>query len=194
MQDAKRRKQPARAQQCRTIRLVGGSSPQAPSWYLQAGPGGTALSIGAGPDCEWRIRAAGVPAQALWLMLTDQGLYARAARDGTVRVDGTVLGTDWLPVPAAARIDIGMASLLVSAEEAIELEPVDPDQSGMRLTPAPEPQSRPSLIDVWRFSRESLPDAPSVLGRYRTSVDRRWLYFVSGLALAGYGVWVALLE
>jgi hypothetical protein len=195
MQQATRSTQPSmRESRYCTVRLVRGSSRQAPSWLLQAGPGGTPLSIGAGARCEWRIRAAGVPDQALWLMLTEHGLYARAAHERTVRVDGKPLPSDWLPIPSAARIDIGMAGLTVSAAEDVELDATDPDQSGMRPTPAPEPAAPRSSLALWRFSRNSLPDAPSVLGRYARPVNKLWLYLVSGLTLVGYGLWVAFLE
>jgi hypothetical protein len=193
MQQGVRRSEPlATSQRDFIIRLVRGSTRQAASWILQAGPGGTALTIGSGLRCEWRIRAAGVPAHALSLMLTEHGLYACAAGEGIVRIDGRPLSNEWSPVPGGARIDVGMAGLVVSNAEALELEPIDPEQSGVRLTPAPEPAPRRSSL--WRFSRYSLPDAPSVLGRYTPSADKFWLYVVSGLALAGYGVWVALLE
>src|SRR5690349_951557 len=38
------------------VRLTGGSSTHA-TWMLEDGPGGTAITIGSDPGCDWKIKA-----------------------------------------------------------------------------------------------------------------------------------------
>jgi hypothetical protein len=208
-----------------TIRLVRGASLQAANWVLQAGPGGTSLTIGADPSCEWQIRAAGVPARAFCVLLTEFGLYVRSACQSGVRLNGQPLAADWQLVSSEARIDIGMASLELGPGENTALQPLDdalmseledalpsspagrttilsdPDHSGLRRSYAPdliesnpEPPARRSSHFPWRFSRYSLPDAPSVLGRYARPTNNFWLYLAVCVALGGYAFWIALLD
>jgi hypothetical protein len=150
-------------------------------------------------------------------MLTELGLFVRSTCGGAVRLNGRALGENWEAIQGSARIDIGMAGLQVDfssetllqtlempAPHARSADPMDdesPDHSGVRPSypllqhePVSElPAQRNSLLG-WRFSRYSLPDAPSVLGRYRPPASKFWLVLISVLALGGYAGWVALLD
>jgi predicted component of type VI protein secretion system len=95
------------------VRLTGGSSTHA-TWMLEDGPGGTMITVGSDPGCDWKIKAASVPAHALSVLLLQGTVYVRSGEDGGVLLDGRPLATAWQPVDAGARLDIGLARLEIS--------------------------------------------------------------------------------
>ena len=205
------------------IRLTRGSSAHA-VWYLEEGVGGTFLTIGANGECDWQIRAAAVPPEAVSLLALGGKLYARSGPSGGVRLNTQLLTEDWTEIERDARIDVGLASLdikittraalpslaelsksgrhiLSNSGRHIGEAPLDPDHSGVRpsLVPAPEPEAEeraPRRPSLFeRFSRHSAIDAPSVLGRIPRATVIGWPYYVlTSLVLGGYAIWVALLD
>jgi predicted component of type VI protein secretion system len=95
------------------VRLTGGSSTHA-TWMLEDGPGGTMITIGSDPGCDWKIKAASVPAHALSVLLLQGTIYVRSGSEGGVLLDGRPLDTAWQAVAAGARLDIGLARLEIS--------------------------------------------------------------------------------
>lgn len=95
------------------VRLTGGSSSHG-AWILEDGPGGTAITVGSGADCDWKIKAASVPAHAISVLLLQGAVYVRSGEDSSVLVDGRPLADGWQPVPSGARIDIGLARLEIT--------------------------------------------------------------------------------
>src|SRR5687768_11424209 len=65
------------------------------------------LSVGASEACDWQVRGADVPAEALALRTLAGCLFARAADDADVRIDGEQLAAMWVPVEKGARLQIG---------------------------------------------------------------------------------------
>lgn len=103
------------------VRLTGGSSSHS-TWFLEDGPGGTAITLGSDPSCDWKIKAANVPAHAVSVLLLQGAVYVRGADEGRVLLNGQPLPEGWQPVQSGARIDIGLARLEVTlgaAEEAL---------------------------------------------------------------------------
>ncbi len=98
------------APQVTCIHLKQGSSDDS-VWVLEEGVGGTFLTIGSDPECEWQIRAAGMPAHALSVLLVGGLVYVRSGPQRGVRLDGQLLSEDWKQVEQDARIDVGLAQL-----------------------------------------------------------------------------------
>jgi predicted component of type VI protein secretion system len=95
------------------LHLQRGSSSQA-TMFLEDVPGGTSITVGADPDCDWQIRAACVPAHALSVLLLSGNLFVRSTCEGDVLLDGRPLGDNWVAVQSGARLDIGLAQLVVA--------------------------------------------------------------------------------
>jgi hypothetical protein len=98
------------APQVTCIHLTQGSSDDS-VWVLEEGVGGTFLTIGSDPECEWQIRAAGMPPHALSVLLVGGLVYVRSGPQRGVRLDGHLLSEDWKQVESDARIDVGLAQL-----------------------------------------------------------------------------------
>jgi hypothetical protein len=197
----------AREREVVCIRLTGGASDDS-VWVLEEGVGGTFLTIGSDPECEWQIRAAGVPAHALSVLLINGMVYLRSGPQRGARLNGALLNEDWQQAHANARIDIGFARLEIklgkeallpslrdvhvppaelheaSAERSSRPAPSELERSGMRRTFAPE---RPS------FARVS--DHEPRRSRGRVAADLGWTYLVGVIALVGaYTLWLAWLD
>lgn len=95
------------------ISLKRGSSARA-TCILEDVPGGTTMSIGADPGCDWQIRAACVPPHAVSVLLLSGNLFVRSTCEGEVLLDGKPLGDEWVAVRHGARFDIGLAQLEVA--------------------------------------------------------------------------------
>jgi hypothetical protein len=95
------------------LHLQRGSSSQA-TWFLEDVPGGTTLSIGADPTCDWQLRAACVPPHAVSVLLLSGNLFVRSSCEGDVQLDGSPLGDNWVAVHHGARLDIGFAQLVIA--------------------------------------------------------------------------------
>jgi hypothetical protein len=95
------------------LHLQRGSSPQV-TWFLDDVPGGTSISVGADPSCDWQIRAACVPAHALSVLLLSGNLFVRSTCEGDVLLDGGPLGDSWVSVPDEAQLDVGFAQISIT--------------------------------------------------------------------------------
>jgi hypothetical protein len=96
-----------------SLQLLQGSSTRA-SWVLEDAPGGTSISVGADPGCDWQIHAAGVPPHAISLLFLSGNVFVRSTCQGDARLNGSPLGDDWITAPDGARLDIGAARLGLS--------------------------------------------------------------------------------
>lgn len=201
MQTAASLQHPAKQPHVACIRLIQGASDDA-VWVLEAGVGGTFLTIGADPECEWQIRAAGVPAHAVSVLLVGGMVHVRSGPQRCARMNGTLLSEEWTPVERDARLDIGMASLEIKlgkdallpslremaappAHEEPEAQtgerkraPIAPERSGMRRS---------------RSSRSSFPtDERATLAKARTP---GWFYVLAVMAVAAaYTLFVIWLD
>ena len=72
------------------------------------------ITVGSDAECDWKIKAASVPAHALSVLLLQGTVYVRSGNEGGVVLDGRPLGTAWQPVEEGARLDIGLARLEIS--------------------------------------------------------------------------------
>jgi hypothetical protein len=90
-----------------------GSAAQS-TWFLEDVSGGTTISVGADPACDWQVRAACVSAHAISMLLLSGTLFVRSTCQGDVLLDGAPLGDAWVVVPDFACIDIGLAQLEVT--------------------------------------------------------------------------------
>jgi hypothetical protein len=188
-----------------TLRLTRGSSAQA-VWVTEGRPGASPLTIGSDPTCDWAIRAANVPARALYILVDERGVYAHSGPEGQVRFNGRQLGRAWRRVKSVARFDIGLARIEIEISERLFLAepdaapgaPTDPDQSGVRPSFLPRPvqvptEKRRSLRE--RLSRNSPPEAATVLDRAPRSARRWWRYVLAALGTAcAYFAWLLVLD
>jgi predicted component of type VI protein secretion system len=102
------------------LRLRQGSSTRA-TWILEEAPGGTMITIGTDPTCDWQIRAAFVPARAFSVLLVSGALYVRPGVDLGVSLNGRPLAAQtWTKVDAESRVDCGLAQLEIAPEYAQE--------------------------------------------------------------------------
>lgn len=106
------------------LRLRQGASARG-SWILDEVPGGTMISIGSDPSCDWQVRAAFVPPRAFSILLVGGAVFVRTGPEPGVLLNGKALDDGWVPVPNGARIDCGLARLEVTAgfEAPIAAEP-----------------------------------------------------------------------
>lgn len=188
-----------------TLRLTRGSAAQA-VWVAEGRPGASPLVIGSDPECDWAIRAANVPARALYILVDERGVYAHSGPGGQVRFNGRQLGRAWRRVQSVARFDIGLARVEIEVSERLFVAepeigpgaPSDPDQSGVRPSFLPLPvqvplQKRRSLRE--RLSRNRLSEEPTVLGKAPRGGRRRWHYVLAALATVGaYVSWLLVLD
>lgn len=212
MQPGKSRQEKASGQapQVTCIRLTQGSSDDS-VWVLEEGAGGTFLTIGSDPECEWQIRAAGMPAHALSVLLVGGLVYVRSGPQRGVRLDARLLSEDWTQVERDARIDVGLAQLeiklgkdkllpsLRDVHAAAQAEARGPhvyaaslelERSGTRPTPAP---ARRDSAPHARQPRQLRLDPADVRPRDRSWPG--WLYLAGTLALtAAYALWVVWLD
>jgi hypothetical protein len=96
-----------------SLRLSRGESSQI-TWILEDVPGGTSISIGAAPSCDWQVRAECVPPHAVSVLLLSGNLFVRSTCEGDVLLDGSPLGDNWITVRSGARLDIGQAQVVVA--------------------------------------------------------------------------------
>lgn len=192
---------------CACVRLRQGSSARA-SWNLEECAGGTTITVGSGPTCDWQIRAAFVPPHALSVLFVNGRVYVRPGPEHGVLLNGHGLGDDgWAPVEEGDRLDVGLARLEIGAAAAPATtgnwlkDDARPYESEAYASDAPLPESareRETLrgLDSGTY-RISNPDAvPAVLDR-DDSPDRSalWRYALAGVATAcAYGGWVVLLD
>jgi hypothetical protein len=182
---------------------------------VEGRPGAKPLVIGSDPSCDWPIRAAGVPGQALYLLIDERGAYVHSGLEGKVRMNGRRLGGAWRRVRSGARFDIGLAQLEIELHEERfvprgpdraphdpaglpdQMLGSDPDASGVRQSFLPRPIIMPARKRWWRTgrSRNSLPEAASVLGKAPRKSLRVWYYaFVAAATASAYIGWLLLLD
>ncbi len=116
------------------LRLRQGSSERA-SWLLDEVLGGTMITVGSDPACDWQIRAAFVPARAFSVLVVGGRAFVRSGPELGVLLNGRPIDDGWTPVPSDARIDVGLARVEVSLGYAGELA----EQTGAYRPAAPRP-------------------------------------------------------
>lgn len=196
MQSATSQRVDAKQPHAACIRLIQGASDDA-VWVLESGVGGTFLTIGADPECEWQIRAAGVPAHAVSVLLVGGTVHVRSGPQRCARMNGTLLSEQWTPVERDARLDIGMASLEIKLDKDALVPSLREVATPPRHTPAPMAPERSGMrrsFDPGRASRPSLPmDARPSLSLKATRAG--WIYLLAALAVAcAYALFVIWLD
>jgi hypothetical protein len=200
------------------LRLRQGSSARA-TWILEESPGGTMVTLGADPTCDWQVRAAFVPARACSVLLLGGSVYVRPGREGGVLLNGRPTEDDaWTEVPDGARVDIGLARFEVLTERHgaqydtgphFQAAPPRPHGYGYgqaegEVSGAYERHTRGfdavRELDsgTYPVSDESDGDrVPAVLADEDERRDRSplWRYALAGVATAcAYGGWIFLLD
>lgn len=155
------RQEAAKEPQVACIRLTRGSADDS-VWVLEEGVGGTFLTVGSDPECDWQVRAAGVMPQALFVLLIGGMVYVRSGPARGVRLDGSLLSEDWTHVAADARLDIGMATLEIKLAKDALLP---------SLREVPVPVSLPAQRSV--RSAQPVPSEHERSGMRRSVVPRR---------------------
>ena len=92
------------------LRVVRGHS-DAPQFLLTGGDAKRAFSIGR--DGEWKIDAADVAGEHVWLAFNGKTLYACACPGETATLGGVELGAQWLEVPVPIELRFGAARIVV---------------------------------------------------------------------------------
>jgi hypothetical protein len=176
------------------------------TWLLRSAPSATTVTIGSSPSCDWQITARGVAPHALSVALFDGGLFVASGPGAVALLDGEALPEVWKRVEDASRIDFGVAQVELHWERddaprefvSERDRPTYPEglaeAEGMDAG-ASARTARSSWVD--HFSRSSLLEIPSVLGRVadsrKSSLLSRYLWLVLFTALA-YRAWLLLLD
>jgi predicted component of type VI protein secretion system len=181
------------------LRLRQGSSTRA-TWILEESPGGTMITVGSDPSCDWQIRAAFVPPRAFSVLLLGGIAYVRPGQDMGVLLNGRPLDGGWTPAEQGARVDVGLARLeVVTAPSSV----IDYGSSAGRgldsmreLDSGTYPTGAASQADAAFPLHDDREGVPAVFEdderRDRSSL---WRYAVAGVATAcAYGGWVFLLD
>lgn len=199
------------------LRLRQGSSARA-TWILEESPGGTMITLGSDPTCDWQIRAAFVPARACSVLLLGGSVYVRPGQEGGVLLNGRPTENAWTEVPDGARIDIGLARFEVLTERygaqpetGPQFQAPPPRQHGygygqVQGEVSGEYETRARGFDAVReldsgtypiFDESESDRVPAVLDDEDERKDRSplWRYALAGVATAcAYGGWILLLD
>jgi hypothetical protein len=188
-----------------SLRLRQGSSAQA-TWILEDSPGGTMVTIGADPTCDWQIRAAFVPPCALSVLLIGGVTYVKPGPDMGVLMNGQPIPPAWSEVEDGARIDVGLARLEITTDQA-HAQPsyVHAQRSrpyGYGQAPGESAASEPVFEPIRELDSGTYPvfeesdGVPAVLDDdERTDRRSMWRYALAGVATAcAYGGWIVLLD
>ena len=97
---------------------------------LEDHPAGVLVSVGSSARCDWTIRTLGLRDHALSFMLISGILFVRREAPPAVLLNGERVGTTWLRIPQAARIEAGGAHIAVqlpgSIAESADAAPSSP--------------------------------------------------------------------
>ncbi len=117
------------------LRLRQGSSERA-SWLLDEVLGGTMITVGSDPVCDWQIRAAFVPGRAFSILVVGGRAFVRSGPELGVLLNGRAIDDGWTPLPHEARVDVGLARVEVIvgydgnwADQTGAYRPVDPPRA-----------------------------------------------------------------
>jgi hypothetical protein len=187
------------------LRLAHGVSTHV-TWLLRSSPSAATVTIGADASCDWQIHASGVPGHALSVALFDGGLFVASGPKAQVRLAGELLPEVWQRIDRTLRIELGAAEIELVWEPQAEGEPTSSERdrptfpdgfaSGGELDAAQRTYAaRSSWVE--RFSRPSLIDTPSLLGRVAETRTSTQLLRYAGLVLftaIAYRAWLILLD
>lgn len=96
------------------LRLRRGASAVA-QWTLGHEEGGTVVTLGADPSCDWHVTAAGVGPLELTFFFVEGELLVKSERPGSgARLNGERLAEDWAVAREGSRIDCGTACIEVT--------------------------------------------------------------------------------
>lgn len=137
------------------LRLVQGES-SAQRWELLATQAHTTMMVGENPSCTWVVREEGV--RPIHFSLHWDGSTLRVADvygAGDVRVDGTLVTSQWRPLHGRARIEFGKAAMVVETSGAAALgseppaaQPFAADAVPKRASARPSRNPKGTLIGV----------------------------------------------
>ena len=139
------------------LRLVQGES-DTRAWELVGAEGQIVLTVGQSEESSWRVAEEGV--KPLHFSLHWDGSSLRIADThsaGDVRVDGEVIGAQWVPLVERVRIDFGKAALVV--ETSATAAPSSSSRPPARGAGAPSGGGTPSV----RQSKATLIGVPSLV-------------------------------
>ncbi len=202
MSTQKMRSNEAPAPRTVLMRLTRGASSHV-SWLLRRSANAATVTIGADPCCDWQVRAPGVPGHALSVALFDGGLFVASGPEAQAVLEGEPLPEIWKRVNQPLSIAFGAAQIEIAwelPEEELSMSsererPTFPDGWGQPEERARGQGARSSWVDRW--SRSSLLDSPSVLGRSAESRKSAQLLRYAGLVLFTalvYRAWLLLLD
>ncbi|MFT3922895.1 MAG: hypothetical protein QM778_10205 [Myxococcales bacterium] len=147
------------------LRLAQGES-TALNLELTGSAGGTTLTVGQSPGCDWIVREIGVA--PVHFSLHWDGSVLRIADvygAGGVRMDGILVGAQWRALTGRVRIDFGKAAIVVETGAAVQPAPQGKDRkdptplppmSSERL-PSARPTAKATLLGVAPIDAASLP-------------------------------------
>ena len=128
------------------LRLVQGES-TAQKWELVSSLGHTTLTVGSNVDCTWVVREEGV--RPIHFSLHWDGNLLRVAdvySAGDVRVDGTLLTSQWRPLLGRVRIEFGRAAMVVetssSQPQSSSTHPLEPAPLELKPSEMKSPPGR----------------------------------------------------
>lgn len=85
------------------------------SWTFTTEDVGSAITVGSGEDCDWRITGEGVGFRELQLLVSPRGLRVRPLRgDLPAHLNSEPLDASWTTLHDGAHLDFGAACLSVS--------------------------------------------------------------------------------
>lgn len=194
------------------LRLRQGASSRS-SMTLADAPGGTMISIGTDPRCDWQIRAAFVPERAFSLLFVSGAVFLRSGPELGVLLNGRPVEDGWVPVASGDRIDVGLARLEVQLVRDESEPTIIVDASATEEQPrvtrpyvSPVPQAAPeadlraerlSELDQLQFDESGEYEVAPALLEDDAPTDKRSLkrYALLGvITVTAYSGWVALLD
>jgi hypothetical protein len=130
------------------------------TWSFAPGRTIEGVVLGAAPDCDWSLAAAGVAPRHARLAYDGARLWVSALDAGApVHVDGTPLGEDWTALDVGSVLALGAASLRVAPLEA-GAAPSDRDATHTQRAPLPASlEAVASFDDATQKKHAQPPDA-----------------------------------
>jgi len=175
------------------LRLRQGGSTRA-TWILEESSGGTMITVGADPSCDWQIRAAFVPARAFSVLLLNGTTFVRPGQELGVLLNGRTLDQGWTPLEEGARIDVGLARLEVVSAPTAAVD-YGPGVRGLESMRELDSGTYPSARAFPGLDERELAVPALLEDDERKDRGGVWRYALAGVATAcAYGGWVFLLD
>ncbi len=170
------------------LRLRRGAS-EIVSWSCDRGSLEGTLSVGSDPKCDWTVRGPGIAPFELSVRAPEGRLQVKSARPGMgAKLDGEVLGADWVSLDPGSRLEFGFACIALEFDAA-PLTGVVAHEHEVPLaflgTPLPGSDTSPQANDQQVFAQQAAPAQPQASAKPAAKASKSAPVEVTPQAISG---------